>query len=86
MPRIVASFARRDKLAAALKNHVGVFDHSEMTEAQVAAYGAQKLNVPASELPGYLRGLTAARAAAVGDSAAINTPARETPSFLDGQV
>lgn len=87
MPRIVASFARRDKLAAALKNHVGVFDHSEMTETQVAEYGAKKLNVPASELSGYLRGLNAARnAATVGDSAATNTAARETPSFLDGQV
>lgn len=34
-----------DKLAASLSNFVGVFDHSDMTRLEVAAYGAKKLGL-----------------------------------------
>lgn len=87
MPKFFAAVARRDKLAAALVPHVGVFDHSVMTEAQVAEYGAKKLNVPAAELSGYLRGVAAASArklevAAIGDAADTS----ELPAFLRDHV
>jgi hypothetical protein len=35
----------RDALATQLSHFVGVFDHSEMTHAEVAAYGAKKLEL-----------------------------------------
>lgn len=57
---ITAGIARRDALARDLSQHVGTFDHSAMTEAQVAAYGVQSL-----KLQGVPKGheVTAVRAA-----------------------
>lgn len=46
---VVAQVARRDKLAARLSAHVGTFDHSEMTESDVAAYGVKKLGLNAAK-------------------------------------
>ena len=45
---IVGQVARRDKLAKQLSAHIGTFDHSEMTEAEVAAYGVKKLGIHAA--------------------------------------
>lgn len=42
---LVGEIARRDKLASDLSRHVGTFDHSEMTAAEVAAYGVTKLDI-----------------------------------------
>ena len=53
---------RGQALAAKLKPHVGVFDHSGKTEAQIAAYGVKKLGLnvdkgtEVSSLKGYLLG------------------------------
>lgn len=66
---VVAKVARRDKLAARLSAHVGTFDHSEMTEADVAAYGIEKLGLTAAKgseasvLEGWLQGAKAPSAA-----------------------
>lgn len=66
---VVAKVARRDKLAARLSAHVGTFDHSEMTEADVAAYGVEKLGLTAAKgseasvLEGWLQGAKAPSAA-----------------------
>lgn len=55
-----AQAARRDRLAVSLSRHIGTFDHAEMTEAEVAAYGVQKLGLSvtpgqeAAALAGYL--------------------------------
>ena len=38
---------RREALAGALAKHVGTFDHSDMTEAEVAKYGVKKLGIKA---------------------------------------
>lgn len=38
---------QRDDLARQLSHFVGAFDHSEMTHAEVAAYGVKKLSLPA---------------------------------------
>lgn len=43
--RLLASISRRDALARRLKPFTGVFDHSAMTERQLAVYGAKKLNI-----------------------------------------
>lgn len=42
---VVATLSKRDGLAERLKAHVGTFDHSAMTFAQVAAYGVEKLDL-----------------------------------------
>jgi hypothetical protein len=50
-------------LAAKLKPHVGVFDHSNKTEAEIAAYGVKKLGLnvdKGSEIP-TLKGYLAAK-------------------------
>ncbi|WP_019573346.1 DUF2213 domain-containing protein [Curvibacter lanceolatus] len=55
-----AQAARRDRLAVALSKHIGTFDHAEMTESEVAAYGVKKLGLSvaagqeAAALAGYL--------------------------------
>lgn len=43
--RILKSLAHRDQLAARLQKHVGTFDHSEMTTAELAIYGCKKLGI-----------------------------------------
>lgn len=40
---VVATLADKTELANRLAQHVGVFDHSKMTHAQVVAYGVDKL-------------------------------------------
>lgn len=47
--RVVKHMARRDQLAAKLSDFVGTFDAAEMTEAQVAAYGIEKLELKAAK-------------------------------------
>lgn len=60
--RVVAEIAARNKLASQLSDHVGSFDHSEMSEKEVAKYGIKKLGLtakPGTEeavLSGYFQG------------------------------
>lgn len=42
---LLQSISRRDKLADRVSHFVGTFDHAAMTEAQVAAYGIEKLGI-----------------------------------------
>lgn len=42
---IIANIANRDTLASKLSDFVGVFDHKNMTTAQVAKYGCEKLGI-----------------------------------------
>lgn len=64
--RVMAQFEslkRGAALAAKLKPHVGVFDHSNKTEAEIAAYGIKKLGLSVdkgSEIP-TLKGYLAAK-------------------------
>ena len=57
---LLAEIASRDKLAKSLYPHTGVFDHAEMTTADVVAYGVKKLGLRAptgyerAYLDGYL--------------------------------
>lgn len=62
---VMAEVTRRDALAKQLSVHVGAFDHAEMSEAEVAAYGVQKLGlkVPAGQEAAALAGFLAAKPA-----------------------
>ena len=73
---LMGEIAQRDALAKNLAPHVGTFDHAEMTLADVAAYGVQKLGItcdPAQAVPvltGFLHNRNAATPTyAVGDAA-----------------
>ena len=41
----MAEISKRDSLASKVAAHVGTFDHSAMTEAEVAKYGIDKLGI-----------------------------------------
>lgn len=45
---VVTMIAERDKLAGDLSKFLGVFDHKEMTLAEVAKYGVDKLEIPST--------------------------------------
>jgi len=63
---VTGEIKRRDALAKSLAAHVGTFDHSDMTEADVAAYGVKKLGLEAPKgqeaamLAGFLKAAGAA--------------------------
>lgn len=46
---LLGEISRRDALAAKLSGFVGSFDHAEMTLAEVAEYGVEKLKVPCAK-------------------------------------
>ena len=75
LARAAASAKRRDSLAKQLAAHIGTFDHSEMDESGVAAYGAKKLGIiaaPGTEaavLQGYLLAASKAPKATVSTTA-----------------
>ena len=90
LPRALAALRRRDALATQVAQRVGVFDHADMTEKQVAEYAAKKMGVEFAATPdtlrAYLHGLGqqhAASAVKIGDSG-NDTPA--VPKFLHGIV
>lgn len=76
---LLGEVSKRDALAAKLRPHVGTFDHSGMTYAEVAKYGAEKLelkDIPegaeAVALDGYLAGRgTAPAVTTATDSAPV---------------
>jgi uncharacterized protein len=59
---LMSEISKRDSLAAKLSQHIGTFDHSEKTLAEVAAYGIKKLGLPCGRgeehatLNGFLAG------------------------------
>lgn len=78
--RVLSEVGARDKLAARLVPLVGAFDHSEMTLAQLAAYGVKKLGLTAprgqehATLSGYLAAQKAHPATAAMDSRQSTRP------------
>jgi hypothetical protein len=69
---IVKEFAKKEKLAKEVEDELGTFDHSEMTELEVAKYACDKLELGAAEgqelatLKGYLKGVAKAPKATYG--------------------
>lgn len=83
---------QRDTLARKLSAHVGVFDHSDKTHAEVVAYGLDKLGVkdaPKGSEAIYLDGVLAARpvprAGAAVVAAAMDAADGAKPSWLESQ-
>lgn len=85
---VMSAVARRDALAGKLSKVVGTFDHAEMTEAEVAQYGVQKLGIACDSgaeiaaLQGYL--MAAAKPAFAAD-AADKPRASSIDSYLKGE-
>lgn len=86
LQKMLATVKERDALAAQLAEHVGTFDHSDMTPADVVKYGVEKLGVKAPEgqeaafLRGYLSAKPAPRSQAVATMDAADT--QEQPGFM----
>ena len=74
MKSVIKEISKRDALARKLSHHIGAFDHSEKTFAEVAAYGVKKLGLsckPGFEsavLDGYLAGAKVSTPVTVKDS------------------
>lgn len=93
---VYADIADRDALAKRLSKHIGTFDHSRMTSAEVGVYGAQKLgmkNVTKASarvaLDAYLLGAEkaskkTASAVITGDSASAGM-SDDMRKYLNGQ-
>lgn len=79
---VMGQVTRRDALAKQLSAHIGTFDHSEMTEAEVAVYGVKKLglSVPqgqeAAALAGYLKAAVDPRQQRVAVAADARDPSQ----------
>ncbi|MBR2505962.1 MAG: DUF2213 domain-containing protein [Bacilli bacterium] len=60
---VIKIFARKEKLGKQVEEVLGTFDHSEMTELEIAKYACDKLELGAEEgqeistLKGYLKGV-----------------------------
>lgn len=60
---IIKEFAKKEKLAKEVEDTLGTFDHSEMTEQEIAEYACDKLELGAEKgqeiatLKGYLKGV-----------------------------
>ncbi len=84
---VIRRMAARDRLAAQLAEHIGTFDHADMDEQQVAAYGCRRLGlkVPrgheSTALSVYLRTHQAA-----GDRGAAEPGAMDGGDWLDKQA
>lgn len=71
---LYADMNKRNSLAARLSEFVGTFDHAEMTAQQVAAYGVEKLGLPAVKgaeivaVESYLHGRTPERKGRVANA------------------
>jgi len=88
---VMAEIAARDRLYRQVSEHVGAFDHADMTADDVARYGIRKLGIKADAgqemavLSGFLQGRPAPRkqpAATVAPGAAANDAAPGGDNFI----
>ncbi len=84
---LLREISQRDSLAKRLSNHIGTFDHSEKTIAEVAQYGLKKLGLRAkagheqSVLEGYLAASKTSIASKAQDS---NHVSKGIDAYLQG--
>ena len=70
--KVVKAFAQKEKLGKEVEDALGTFDHSEMTELEIAKYACDKLDLQVekgqeiSAVKGYLKGLAKAPKATFG--------------------
>lgn len=85
---LAGAIAKRDKLAGDLAQHVGTFDHSALSEQQIAEYGVSKLKLTAPKgseaavLQGYLQAVTAPGKARTVPGVANAMDSRDAAPFL----
>lgn len=86
---VLSEVARRDKLANAVSTVIGVFDHAEMTLAEVGKYSAQKLGLQCGDgaevtaVEAYLQGAShVAKPVQLGDSAEPRKPMGALAAYL----
>lgn len=90
--KVFASIGRRDTLARDLSQHIGTFDHSLMTETQVAAYGCEKLGIKvaagqeAAALAGFLQAKPAVTPPAVVTGMDAAPQSAQGKSFVDAHL
>lgn len=79
---VIASIQKRDKLAKAISEHVGTFDASDKTLAEVVAYGCDKLGVTADAGQEYaaLSGFLQAKPATLPAATVSGMDAKSTPA------
>lgn len=86
---VVGQVAKRNALYDKLSPHVGAFDHSEMTLAEVAEYGVKKLGIACdagheeSALNGFL---VAAKSSYQSGTVSMDTVHRSKSSELDAYI
>lgn len=70
--KVVKAFAQKEKLGKEVEDALGTFDHSEMTELEIAKYACDKLDLEVekgqeiSAVKGFLKGLAKAPKATFG--------------------
>ena len=87
--KVVKAFAQKEKLGKEVEDALGTFDHSEMTELEIAKYACDKLDLQVekgqeiSAVKGYLKGLAKAPKATFGYKtvAADSGIEKEDPEF-----
>lgn len=87
--KVVKAFAQKEKLGKEVEDALGTFDHSEMTELEIAKYACDKLDLEVekgqeiSAVKGYLKGLAKAPKATFGYKtvAADSGIEKEDPEF-----
>lgn len=93
---MVKTFAKKEKLAKEVEDALGTFDHSEMTELEIAKYACDKLDLEVekgqevSAVKGYLKGLAKAPKATFGyktvaADSSIQTEDAEFEKFTKGE-
>lgn len=76
MKQMLAEFSKREDIYKAVEPHVGSFDHSDMTAAEVAAYAAKKMGIATVDgaevaiVEAHLKGLGGKKVSAAQDSSA----------------
>lgn len=89
---LMTQISARDALAKDLSEHVGVFDHSQMTELEVAKYGAEKLNIACDSgqelatLKGFLIGNKQVKTAVVAQDSKEPQAMTGLDEYINGGV
>lgn len=81
---LMGEMSQRDTLASQLSQHIGTFDHREMTRSDVAKYGVKKLGIACTDgqeeavLAGFLHGRKAS-----GPSIGMDSSAKKSNALTD---
>lgn len=89
MKTILKEVSARDSLASSLSNHIGTFDHSEMTLDEVAKYGVEKLKIACDDgeelasVKGYIHAHSSMPAKAQDSSESQGEPMSSLDEYIN---